>query len=277
MQKKINIFQYQDYRKLLVALIEQRKQDRKTFSYRWFSQKAGLKSPNFLNLVVKAKRHLSANSLEKVIEIFQLNKEESLFFRHLVNFNKAKTLSEKEHFAQQLVRIKKFQNEYPLSKDQFEYYAKWHHVPIRELLTLAEAPQSAEEIALALTPTVTLIEVQEALEKLHSLELIEKRKNGWLVRKESVSTGHKFSDFGVVQFHKKMLALASDSLDRFPAPEREISSVTLGLSDETFKCIKKMIEEFRSQLIALAEDDKNKERIYQINFQLFPLSKKKRN
>ncbi|WP_413288089.1 TIGR02147 family protein [Bdellovibrio sp. HCB337] len=274
MVARINVFQYQDYRQLLLALIEQRKKDRKPFSYRWFSQRAGLTSPNFLNLVVKGKRHLSTESLEKVVEIFQLNKDEGHFFRHLVHFNKAKTLSEKEHFARQLLHIKKFQNEYPLSKEQFEYYSKWYHIPIRELLMLKDAPQTEDEIHDLLLPSVSRPEIQEALEKLEALQLIEKKKDRWQVRQESVSTGHKFSNFGVVQYHKKMLNLAAESLDRFPAQEREISSVSIGLSEETAQKIKKMIEEFRSQLIAVAEEDKNKERVYQINFQLFPLSKR---
>lgn len=275
MPRKINIYKYQNYRELLIALIEQRKKDKKTFSYRWFSQRAGLSSPNFLNLVVKGKRHLSTNSLEKVIEIFQLTKEEGDFFRHLVFFNKAKTLSEKEHFAEQLIRLKKFQNEYPLSKDQFEYYSKWYHIPIRELLNLKNAPHSSEEVSQMLIPSISKEEAKEALEKLSALNLIEKQGDRWIVRQENISTGHKFSNYGVVQFHKKMLTLASESLDKFNSQDREVSSVTIGLSEETFKKIKKMIEDFRSQLIIAAQEDANKERIYQINFQLFPLSKNK--
>src|SRR5437868_4468655 len=102
---KLNVYQFDDYRHLLVALIQKRKREKKPFSYRWFAQRAGLSAPNFLNLVVRGKRHLSVASLEKVIEIFQLNREEGEFFRHLVQFNKAKTLSEREHFALQLIKL----------------------------------------------------------------------------------------------------------------------------------------------------------------------------
>ncbi len=276
MNKKLNVFQFQDYRQLLVALIEQRKKEKKVFSYRWFSQRAGLTSPNFLNLVVKGKRHLSTSSLEKVVEIFQLTKEEGNFFRHLVHFNKAKTLSEKEHFAHQLVQMKKFQNEYPLSKEQFEYYSQWYHIPIRELLMLKNPPQTSTEIAEALLPGISPGDVEESLNRLLCLEMIEKKSDLWSAKEESITTGHRFSNFGVVQFHKKMLGLAAESLDRFPAQEREISSVTVGLSEGSALRIKKLIEEFRSQLMTIAEEDKNKEQIYQINFQLFPLSKSTR-
>jgi len=273
--EKLNVYQYDDYRHLLGALISQRRKEKKFFSYRWFAQRAGFTSPNFLNLVVKGKRHLSIEGLEKVISIFQLSKQEGEFFRYLVHFNRAKTLSEKEHFAHQLIKLKKFQHEFPLSRNQFEYYAKWHHIPVREILNLKNPPRSEQEISDLLIPNVSCGSVRAALEKMHSLDMISSTEEGWKVNNESVTTGHKFSSFGVVQFHKKMLELAAESLDRFPAEEREISSVTVGCSAETFLKIKKMIEDFRSQLMSLAEEDANKDRVYQINFQMFPLSQRK--
>lgn len=273
MGSRINLFKFNDYREALKALIAERKKSRQVFSYRWFSKRAGLTSPNFLNLVVKGQRHLSSETLEKVIEIFQLNKEEGHFFRNLVHFNKAKSLSEREHYASQLLRSKKFQNEYPLSKDQFEYYSHWYNVPVREILSLKDPPQGEEEISQRLMPAISESEAKESIEKLLALGLIELKDGRHRPTQQSVSTGHRFASYGVVQYHKKMLSLASEALDRFSTDEREISSVTVGLAEETFLKIKKEIEDFRSRLMALAEADQNKERIYQINFQLFPLSK----
>jgi len=273
MGNRVNIFSFNDYRQALKALIDHRKKNGQTFSYRWFSQRAGLTSPNFLNLVVKGHRHLSSETLEKVIEIFRLNKEEGDFFRNLVQFNKAKTLSEKEHFAGQLVRSRKFLNEYPLSRDQFEYYSDWYNIPIRELFNLKAKPQTAEEISQSLVPSISQSEVRVALEKLLTLGLVEQKNGKYFVKEESVTTGHKFASFGVVQYHKKMMSLAAESLDRFSGPEREISAVTIGLSEKSFLQIKKEIEDFRSRLMAIAEADEEKEKIYQLNFQLFPLSK----
>ncbi len=273
MGSKLNIFKFEDYRELLLALIAQRKKDKKVFSYRWFSQRAGLTAPNFLHLVVRKKRHLSAETIEKVIDIFQLSLAEGDFFRNLTHFNKAKTLSEREHFAHQLIKLKKFKNEFPLSQDQFEYYSKWYHIPIRELLSLKVPPTSEEEISENLIPYVSKPDVQNALAKLEALKLISKKAKTWTLAQESVATGNKFSSFGVVQFHKQMMGLAVESLDRFGPDEREVSAVTVGLSQESFNRIQKMVEDFRSQIMSIAEDDKLKERIYQINFQVFPLSK----
>lgn len=270
---RLNVFQFNDYREILKSLILERRRKRQTFSYRWFSQRAGLTSPNFLNLVVRGKRHLSSSTIEKVIEIFQLNKDEGEFFRNLVHFNKAKTLSEKEHFASQLVKSRKFLNEYPLSREQFEYYSNWYNVPVREALNLPNAPKSEEEIAQFIQPAISKIEARSALDKLMALDLIELNRGHYRPKQESISTGHKFASYGVIQYHKKMIELAAEALDRFPGTEREISSVTIGMSHETFLKIKSEIEKFRSRLMAIAESDSAKDGVYQMNFQLFPVSK----
>lgn len=274
-QPKFNIFQYEDYREILLTLIQNRKKQGLPFSYRWFSQRAGFTSPNILNLVVKGKRHLSMESADRVIEIFHLKKDEALFFKKLIEFQKAKSLSEKELYARELIQIKKYQNQFPLSKEQMEYYSEWYNIPIRELFTLVDAPNSAEEISARLIPGISKVEADRALSKLLNLGFIQKAGSKIRLQTESLTTGSKFANFGVVSFHKKMMQLASEALDRFRAEEREISSVSIGLSQEKFEMAKKMIEDLRDQLMLLSEEDKNKNVIYQINFQLFPISKKK--
>lgn len=273
MKSTFNVFQYQDYRKLLQDLIADRKKQKKTFSYRWFSQRAGFTSPNILNLVVKGKRHLSSESADKVIEIFGLKKEDARYFKCLVQFQKAKTLSEKEYFARELIRFKKYQNQNPLSSEEMAYYSDWFNIPIRELYSLNEPPQSVANIAERLVPAVSPKEVEGAIKTLLKLGLLKEEGQNLILTQPSVTTGSKFSSYGVVSFHKKMMQLGIEALDRFPAAEREISSVSIGLSPSKFRQVKKLIEEFRDQLMLISEEDIEKNNVYQLNFQLFPLSK----
>lgn len=274
MKKSINVFSYTDYRKLIVDLIAYRKQQKLPFSYRWFSQMAGFSSPNILNLVVKGKRHLSNESAEKVAQIFKLDKDEKQFFKTLVQFQRAKTVSEKEQYAKELLNCKKYQSQYPLSKDQFEYYSDWYNIPVRELFGLKKSGLDVAEISQMVVPAISLNEAQHAVDTLLRLGLLKQVGQQVQLKEDSVTTGNQFANYGVVSFHKKMMGLAADALDRFSAQEREISSVSIGLSEETFVRVKKMIEEFRDQLINLSEDDQQKNKLFQLNFQLFPLSHK---
>jgi uncharacterized protein (TIGR02147 family) len=71
--------------------------------------------------------------------------------------------------------------------------------------------------------------------------------------------------------------LAIEALDRVPREERNISSSTIFITGETFDTIRKRIEEFRKELLGLADAGQQGERVYQMNFQLFPVSKPIRN
>jgi uncharacterized protein (TIGR02147 family) len=218
---------------------------------------------------------LSVESAEKVIEVFKLKKDEGLFFKTLIKFEKAKSLSEKEYFAKELVRFKKYQSQFPLSAEQLEYYSNWYNIPIRELFTLTTPPKEASEISNLLVPSVSQNEAEQALKTLFKLGMIKRKNEHITLAKSSVTTGKDFAHYGVVGFHKKMMLLGMESLDRFKSSEREISSVSIGLSRDKFNLVKKMIEEFRDQLMLISEEDSNKDKIYQLNFQLFPLSTNK--
>ena len=70
---------------------------------------------------------------------------------------------------------------------------------------------------------------------------------------------------------------AAEALDSVPRDEREISSVTLCVSQDVMLDLKERIREFRRELLQVAELGGAPERVVQINFQLFPLSEQQEN
>jgi uncharacterized protein (TIGR02147 family) len=68
---------------------------------------------------------------------------------------------------------------------------------------------------------------------------------------------------------------AADALDRVPRDEREISSLTLCLSEADFAKLKAEIVAFRSRLLQRYQSGDDAARVVQLNFQLFPLSRKR--
>ena len=55
---------------------------------------------------------------------------------------------------------------------------------------------------------------------------------------------------------------------------RNFSTITLGLTREAYETIVEELSNFRKKIVALAAHDPQTERVYEINMQLFPLSKK---
>jgi uncharacterized protein (TIGR02147 family) len=54
----VDVYRYLDYRAFLRDFYEAKKAKSRTFSYRAFSKRAGVASPNYLKLVIEGQRSL---------------------------------------------------------------------------------------------------------------------------------------------------------------------------------------------------------------------------
>lgn len=275
--KRPSIFEYDDYRKFLRDIYEFYKATTQYFSYRYFAQRAGFRSPNFLKLVISGQRNLSEASCAKFVEALKLTKAEGEFFEHLVGFNQADSIEKKQTYAQRLVHSKAYSRVHPLSEAQLKYYTNWYYIPIREMLVEGGSSLSPQEMAQRFLPPLTRTQVDEALVNLEKLGLIEKSEDGsYAQTNRYVRTENEvFSPF-VATYHKQMMHKASEAIERVPRSEREISSVCVSMSRDKASRIKKLIQEFRHKLLTLCEEgDSGEPEIYQINFQFFPLTQKR--
>ena len=144
---------------------------------------------------------------------------------------------------------------------------------MRELVGIAGFKEDPEWIAKTLTPNITPQDAARALDDLQKLGLLTRDTAGVLKQSDSVvSTGDEVASAAVAQFLKIMALRGIESVDHVAAKDRDVSSVTLTLSEENFQRCKTLVQKFRKELLALANDDKNPEAVYQINFQLFPLT-----
>jgi uncharacterized protein (TIGR02147 family) len=69
-----------------------------------------------------------------------------------------------------------------------------------------------------------------------------------------------------------MMDMAKDSIDNWPGPQRDISSLTLNLGPEGLILFKNKLKAFRRELLELSEMEPDPRQVIQVNFQLFPLS-----
>ena len=72
------------------------------------------------------------------------------------------------------------------------------------------------------------------------------------------------------------MKLAWEAIHRFPRPERDMSTLTLGISEKTFGKIRELAADFRRKALLLAQEDKAADEVYQCNVQLFPLTRQDR-
>jgi uncharacterized protein (TIGR02147 family) len=270
-----NVYAFLDYRAFLRAHYEHRKAAGR-LSFRAFSQRAGLKSPNYLKLVMDGQRNLSNDMAPRFARACGLTGDAERYFERLVDFNQARTVDERTRCYRKLCRERRFRERHKLSPAQDLYHSRWYLPAIRELAASVDFNSDPEWIAARLLPPIAPREAQLAVDTLLELGMLKregKGRNATLTRGEAtVSTGPEVRSLHLANFHRSMIEHARTSLDRIPMDQRDISSLTLCLGEDGLDRIKRAVQRFRRELLEIEQLEAEPRQVVQINFQLFPLS-----
>jgi uncharacterized protein (TIGR02147 family) len=268
------VFSYIDYRLFLRDYYEEQKKTSKFFSYRYFAQKAGINSPNFLKQVVESRRNLTALTIDKFITALKFNDKEGLFFRHLVLFNQAKSGQEKQEHYAVMVSMMHTVKEQRLTALQHEYYNHWFVPVVRELVTLYDYKEDYKKLAAAVSPPISVREARFAVKLLKKLGMIEQLPGGAYRQTEAaIISDSSVARMAVRSFNREMLKKAEIALDNTPVEERQIYGVTVGVSKECYDVLAAEMAAFRDRVVAITNRDTCSNRVYQMHLQLFPLSR----
>lgn len=267
------IFKYIDYREFLADYYNEKKKTTQFFSYRYFSNKANIKSPVFLKQVIEGERNLTLQAIEKFIGALNLNKKEASFFRHLVQFNQSKTAFEKqEHYSVMLSMID-YVNEHRLTADQYVYFEKWHNSAIRELICLYDFCDDWKLLAKCVRPAIAPRDARQSVQLLLRLNLVKKQKKGtYKQTNAAITSGSDILSLARRSFNSTMLLLARDSNESLPPEARNISGITMGISRPCYEVLLAELAAFKERVISIVNRDEGSSQVYQFNFQLFPLS-----
>jgi uncharacterized protein (TIGR02147 family) len=88
-----------------------------------------------------------------------------------------------------------------------------------------------------------------------------------------LSTGDQVKSVEVANFQLQTIDLAKSAISDIPSNQRDISTLTLSISEEGFKKITGILRTTRKEILKVAQNDSNEDRVYQMNIQLFPLTK----
>ncbi|MBO6934853.1 MAG: TIGR02147 family protein [Deltaproteobacteria bacterium] len=272
----IDIFEYLDYRAYLRDFYLEQKARGRGFSYRSFSRRAKLRSPNYLKLVIDGERNLTQRMATRFAAGCGLDGEEAEFFVDLVAFAQAKTATEKAARYRKLTGSRRYRSAHELEVAQADYHSKWFLPAIRELVAREDFEDDAEWIASRLRPCITTEEAADGLDLLLRIGLLIRADDGSVAQGEPlVSTGPEAFGVHIVTYHRAMLDQASASLDNFTGADRDISSLTLCVGSDGLRRLKERIRRFRRELLELSALEDDPEQVVQVNLQLFPLSSRR--
>ncbi len=270
-----SIFGYLDYRKFLADAFGAMQLADPKYSYRQFARDAGYGSPNFLQQLKTGSRKLNLLALEGTVRALKLNKKETEYLRILVSFDEARSYEERERYYQSLLKMRSREAVKPVEHKQFQYFSQWYHPVVRELVVGDEFNGDPERIASHIVPSVTSAQVEKSIALLEELGLIRKdaATGKWIQAETIISTSSEVSSIALKGFHKRMIQLAGESIDRFSGKERDVRGLTVALSGEGYAQAKGKIESLWEEIIVLAQQEKNPDKVFQVNFQIFPVTK----
>ncbi|ERP31843.1 TIGR02147 family protein [Chitinivibrio alkaliphilus] len=269
------IFEYLDYRVFLREYYEQKKEGSASFSLRLFGKKSGI-DPSYLSKVIKEKRHIGERNVPDLAEALSLDNLEREYLETLLRFNKAPTEEQKQQFFEQLLSLRRPHTKC-LTEEQFQFYSKWYYSALRNLLEFYPfyAGDDYGDLGKELSPPISAEEAQQGIALLEKLSLIKQdRSQRYRLTEHAISTGESWSSLAIRNFQKETILLSSEALRRHGKQERDISSITMNITEKEFPTIQNMLRRFRASLISYVNEIPRPNRVYQLNLQLIPLSQK---
>lgn len=269
-----SVLEYQDYRAYIQDYYDEMK-SRHALSWRLFAKQAGFASCSYLKLVSQKKANLSETGIDQVVKAMGLAGFEAEYFAALVHFNQAKKLDDRQESLKILADIAKVHRVNILDDQMFTYFSSWLNPVMRELVpNIPNAKPS--EIMRRLVPEVNSSEVRAAIHFLVKKGFLVQDENGNYHQSEkTISSGNRdAASVALRSYHRQMGRLAIDSLDAVPVDERNFSELLIGVTKKAYGQILEEMADFRRKIISIVTQDEGIERIYSLNLQLFPLTKK---
>ena len=269
----IEIIEYTDYRKFIQDYYDERKRT-SAFTWRDFARDAGFSSAVYLKYVCEGKKNLSIGAAGSVAAAMGLVGFEQTYFVLLVSYAHAKSDETKCAAFEERCALAHAHKIRVLGNEEFNYFKSWKNPVLRELAPHMPGAKPLE-MAHACRPKITAAEVSETLDFLVRAKLLKKDRNGnYRQTDRSISMGSVDAvPVAARDMQRQMGEFAIKSLN-LPLSERDMSGITMGLTQRAYDRIRKEIADFRRRVIAIASEDEDTEQVYRMNIQLFPMSEK---
>ena len=266
------ITEYQNYREYMRDFYEERKRS-SLFSWREFSKLAGFASPNFMQLVCEGKSRLSKTGVGKVADAMGLAGADRDYFFAMERFGDARSDSMKLQAFNEMQKIAKENRLRVVDAEAFKYFESWVNPVLRELAPIMPGAKPLE-LARQCIPVVSAAEVRHSLDFMCHAEFLKKVGEDAYEQTEKVVTGSSEAiPLALRSMNRQMSKFATEAIDEVPPEKRHITGVTFGISEETYQWLVQKLETLRQQVVAMAAKEKEYDKVYRLNLQLFPLTK----
>jgi uncharacterized protein (TIGR02147 family) len=274
LKELVSIYSFTNYRDYLAALYSQAKQSYYRFSYRDFAEALGGVSAGTLRLIIKGQRGMMPAHARKIGEQLGLSARQLEYFLLMVGYDRVTESKEKHEIYLQLSRLRMHGATARIEAHQYRYLSEWYTVVIRELVK--NKPLDTLDYALLaqqVQPPVTPAQARKSVEILLELGLLQRDAEGVArVATTFLQTPREIHSLAARTFHTTMVGLGAESIERFASQERDMAAMTLYMSPQAFEKVKEVLKQATMGIMEVLKEDCDATRVYQLNYQLFPIS-----
>lgn len=264
-----SVFAYSDYRKFLEDFYRDRKK-RGGYSYRHFSEKSKIRSPNFLKLVIAGSKNLTIENTHRFAAACDLRHHEHEFFEALVLYGQASSQEEKNYYRRRILDLKRNHQPHSKAPELKSLLAEWYFPAV--MVSLAGASASSDLGKLAAKCGINEKVFSGCLDRLQQLGLVKVTPGGKFQLKYDYSNIEDKKALSVIHktFLEGQLDLSRRAFRKAYEKKAKFLSHTFTLSKAEFGKIHDKLHSLLDEIDKESELDNGRD-VAQLNVQLFML------
>jgi uncharacterized protein (TIGR02147 family) len=267
------IYTYFDFKRFLKDRQKWIKSKKPVFTLEYIATQLGFKSKGHVSLVLKGSKSIPPEKIELYADVFTLTGKEKEFFILLVQYNQEKTYRVKKKLLDQMVILMRISDK-KLVPTQYKLCEQWYFPIVLEIIRVNDFSAEWSELAKMVIPEITAKEAKNAIEVLQEINLVKKNEHGFWEPTDSILTfGDNWSSVVGREFQIQSIERAVDAIVNTSVDERDISTLTVSMGEESFHQIKSNLKLFRKEVLGIVQSDNSSNRVYQMNLSFFPVSK----
>ncbi|WP_372654280.1 DUF4423 domain-containing protein [Halobacteriovorax sp.] len=273
-EKKLNIFEYADYREFLKDFNEMKKRVNPSWSFGLWASKLGLNSISSITMIINGQRHAGKKIQASLIKYFDFNSKETYYFEELVKIAK----SSKNDPSLTILMLEQNEDLKSLREEnteQVDLFFNWKAHCVKELTQITDFIPDGAWVEKRTNGLIKEEEANKLLSALLKNNFIEKCNINGKETLAAVGAIHPTKEVtmdAAKAYHKGLMDNSYEAINTHK-DKRSLNATTLSVLKEDIPKAKEIIREF--QMHFSEEIEKNPaDEVYQLNIQFFPLTNK---
>lgn len=227
----------------------------------------------YLPMCLSGKRELSSNALSRLMPNLRMTTRAARALQLLHIVGTTEQVEARLLAIEQLTRLQGFEKKNQRDIETYRYLTKWFYAAIREMVHLKDFRDEADWIQSRLNGRVSKAECKEALAFLIEKGFVQKTADGYSASQRPLDCREGVFKVSLGEFHRQMMELGSQSIEKVPREHRYILGHTLAIRSEDFARVREILDDAVQKLEALSQQTIEQNEVYHVELASFPLTK----